>query len=81
MKKCIGGPDEDVQICVHKSSGVQELFHRHDFFYFNFTYKGQYDSLNYKYGNLITIHEGKMYAGQPFEYFYIFSIPSRFKNF
>lgn len=66
MYRWPGCPDEDILICVHKSSGVQELFHRHDFFYFNFTYKGQYDSLSYKYDNKITIREGELYAGQPF---------------
>ena len=42
------------------------MFHRHDFFYFNYTYKGEYDSLSYKYDNQITIREGELYAGQPF---------------
>ena len=32
-----GPPDEDVMIVVHQCSGVRELFHRHDFFYFNYT--------------------------------------------
>lgn len=61
-----GNPEEEILICVNKSNGVQELFHRHDYFYFNFTYKGQYDSLSYKYDNKITIYEGELYAGQPF---------------
>lgn len=64
---CWPGPEqENILICVHKSDGVQELFHRHDFFYFNYTYKGEYDSLSYKYDNQITIREGELYAGQPF---------------
>ncbi|SHK14266.1 AraC-type DNA-binding protein [Anaerocolumna jejuensis DSM 15929] len=61
-----GIPEEEILICVHKSTGVQELFHRQDFFYFNFTYKGQYESHSYKYDNKITIYEGELYAGQPF---------------
>ena len=61
-----GPPDEEILICVHKSGGRQELFHRHDFFYFNFTYQGEYDSISYKYDNRITIREGELYAGQPF---------------
>ena len=40
-----GPPDEEILICVHQSGGHQELFHRHDFFYFNFTYQGEYDSI------------------------------------
>lgn len=61
-----GEPDEEILICVHQSRGRQELFHRHDFFYFNFTYEGEYDSISFKYDNRITIHEGELYAGQPF---------------
>ena len=59
-------PEEDILVCVHKSSGEQELFHRHDFFYFNYTYKGQYESLSYRYDHKITIRENELYAGQPF---------------
>lgn len=49
MYRWPGPPDEDILVLVHQSSGVQELFHRHDFFYFNYTYQGEYDSLSYKY--------------------------------
>ncbi len=66
MYKWPGDPKEDIIICVHKSSKDPEVFHRHDFFYFNFTYKGKYESLSYKYDNSITIGEGELYAGQPF---------------
>lgn len=61
-----GPPEEEILICVHQSGGRQELFHRHDFFYFNFTYQGEYDSISFKYDNRITICEGELYAGQPF---------------
>ena len=64
---CWPGPlEEEILICVHQSGGRQELFHRHDFFYFNFTYQGEYDSISFKYDNRITIREGELYAGQPF---------------
>lgn len=66
MYRWPGLPEEDILICVHKSGAAQELFHRHDFFYFNYTYKGQYDSLSQQYDNCITIREGELYAGQPF---------------
>lgn len=66
MYRWPGEPEEEILICVHKCTGVQELFHRHDFFYFNYTYKGEYDSLSYKYDNRITIREKELYAGQPF---------------
>ena len=66
MYRWPGPPEEDIVVLVHQSSGEQELFHRHDFFYFNYTWQGQYDSLSYEYNNRITIQEGELYAGQPF---------------
>ena len=42
-----------------------ERFHRHNFFYFNYTLKGEYQSLSQKQNNKITIKEGELYAGQP----------------
>ncbi|MDO4544581.1 MAG: AraC family transcriptional regulator [Bacillota bacterium] len=61
-----GPPDEEIMVVIHQSSGRQELFHRHDFFYFNYTYQGEYDSISFKYDNRITIRERELYAGQPF---------------
>lgn len=58
--------DEDIAIVVHQSRGMQESFHRHEFFYFNYTYRGEYDCLSSKYGDKIIIHEGELYAGQPY---------------
>lgn len=61
-----GPADEDILLCVHKSTGAQEPFHRHDFFYFNYTWKGSYDSLSRRSDRRITIGEDELYAGQPF---------------
>lgn len=61
-----GIPEEEIMIVVHQSGGRQELFHRHDYFYFNYTYQGEYESISYKYDNRIKIREGELYAGQPF---------------
>ena len=61
-----GDPAEDILICIHQSQGQAEPFHRHDFFYFNYTYQGQYDSLSYQYNHRITIGEKELYAGQPY---------------
>lgn len=60
-----GDEKEDILVVVHKSNGVREEFHRHDFFFFNYTYKGSYESLSQTYKNKIEIHEGELYAGQP----------------
>lgn len=61
-----GPENEDIIICVHQSNGIQEPFHRHDFFYFNYTYKGHYESLSHKYDCKIEIKENELYAGQPY---------------
>ena len=42
-----GAPEDEIMIVVHQSGGRQELFHRHDYFYFNYTYQGEYDSISY----------------------------------
>lgn len=61
------GPlEENIMICVHKGPDIQEMFHRQDFFFFNFAYLGDYGALSYKYDNHITIHENECYIGQPF---------------
>ena len=61
-----GEKNEEIIICIHRSNNIKEPFHRHNFFYFNYTYSGQYDSISYKYDNKITIKENELYAGQPF---------------
>lgn len=66
MYRWPGPEDKEIIIVVHQSGGRQELFHRHDFFYFNYTYEGEYDSISYKYDHYNTIHQGELYAGQPF---------------
>lgn len=61
-----GQPEENIMICVHKGPDIQEMFHRQDFFFFNFAYLGDYGALSYKYDNHITIRENECYIGQPF---------------
>lgn len=47
-----GTSEEEIIIVVHQSGGRQELFHRHDYFYFNYTYQGEYDSISFKYDHV-----------------------------
>ena len=54
--------DESIAIVVHQSQGMQELFHCHEFFYFNYTYQGEYDCLSAKYDDKITIRKGELYV-------------------
>lgn len=61
-----GGEDETVMVCVYRGDDIHEPFHRHDFIYFNYAYHNDYAALSDRDGNLITIHEGECYIGQPF---------------
>ena len=60
-----GQPDEKIMICVHRGPDIREMFHRQDFFFFNFAYQGDYGALSYQYDNRITVHENECYIGQP----------------
>lgn len=61
-----GSENEDIIICVYKGTEVSELFHRQDFFFFNFAYRGNYSALSYLFDNRITVREGECYIGQPY---------------
>lgn len=61
-----GNPEDDVMICVYKGHNIEQLFHRQDFFFFNFAYQGDYGAISYQNDNHITIHEGECYIGQPY---------------
>lgn len=61
-----GESHEDIIITARKCQGAREIFHRHDYFYFNYAYKGSYDSLSATSHHCITIRENEIYAGQPF---------------
>lgn len=61
-----GGENERIMICVFKGNHIEEEFHRHDFFFFNFAYKGDYGALSYEQHNNIKIAENECYIGQLF---------------
>lgn len=69
-----GGENESVMVCVYRDSIIHEPFHRHDFIYFNYAYHNDYNALSDRDGNLITIHEGECYIGQPFSGYALRSI-------
>lgn len=60
-----GKAEERIMICVHKGAEIRELFHRQDFFFFNFAYCGNYGAISYQYDNHIIVHENECYIGQP----------------
>ncbi len=61
-----GDPTEEVMVCIHRGKALHEQLHRHDFYFFNYAYQGQYDALSENRHNLITVREGELYMGQPF---------------
>lgn len=69
-----GGADESVMVCVYRGDSIHEPFHRHDFIYFNYAYEQDYAALSDTEGNLVTIHEGECYIGQPFSGYALRSI-------
>lgn len=66
MYRWPGREDESIIVTLHRSRRQEQLFHHHDYFYFNYTYKGQYEAHSQKHGNVIQIKEGEIYAGQPY---------------
>ncbi len=61
-----GEENEDVMICVYKGTQMLELFHRQNFFFFNFAYQGDYNAVSYLSNNQITVKEDMCYIGQPY---------------
>ena len=61
-----GGDSEEVMVNVFQGKKIDEQFHRQDFFYFHFAYRGNYDTLSAKFGSRTTIREGECYIGQPY---------------
>jgi AraC-like DNA-binding protein len=62
----LGGDDEDVMMCVFRGREIHEQFHRQDFFFFNYAYKGSFSAVSQHQGNRITVGQGELVAGQPF---------------
>lgn len=61
-----GEPKEDIMICVLKDQEFREELHRHDFFFFNYAYRCDYEAETEVKGHIIRIKEGECYIGQPF---------------
>lgn len=66
MSQWQGDPEEDIMIVVFKGTHISEPFHRQDFFFIDYAYHQDYNALSAKFDNLITVHEGDCYIGQPF---------------
>ena len=59
-----GEPDEDIMIVFYQYTARSHIFHRHDYFYFNYCYKGVHEYTTAQ--NKIVVEENDIYAGQPF---------------
>jgi len=60
-----GRSDEEIMICVFRGADIHEPFHRQDFFFLNYAYKGDYGAISEKYDNHITVKENSCYIGRP----------------
>lgn len=62
----LGSDEEEIMVCVYRGTYLHEPFHRQDFFYFNYEWKGSFQAVGQTRQNLITVNEGDLIAGQPF---------------
>jgi AraC-like DNA-binding protein len=62
----LGAPDESVMVCVFSGNAIHEHFHRQDFFFFNFAYRGSFACISQRRENHVTVSQGEMVVGQPF---------------
>ena len=58
--------DDEIMVHVYEGDKRMEPFHRHDYFFFDYAYRNNHQSISDFDGNLITIHENECYIGQPF---------------
>ena len=61
-----GTDDESIMVVAHQSDGVDEQLHRHDYFYFNYVYRGSFFTHVSEEKEPILVSEGMLCAGQPF---------------
>ena len=60
-----GQDDEEIMVALYQYSARSHIFHRHDYFYFNYCYRGVHEYITYN-NNRIVMRENDIYAGQPF---------------
>lgn len=66
ISQWLGNPAEEIMVCVFHGRHIDERFHRHDFFFVNFAYRGHYEPLSATSQNRIFMKEGDCYLGQPY---------------
>ena len=66
ISQWLGDPDDEIMVCAFQGSHIDERFHRQDFFFVNFAYRGNYEALSASSQNRISMKEGDGYLGQPY---------------
>ncbi|HCJ91325.1 MAG TPA: AraC family transcriptional regulator [Acidaminococcaceae bacterium] len=66
ISQWLGGEEEEVMVCAFVGRHIHEAFHRQDFFFLNFAYRGDYRALSARFDNEILVREGDCYIGQPY---------------
>ncbi|MGI6535151.1 MAG: helix-turn-helix transcriptional regulator [Eggerthellaceae bacterium] len=66
ISQWLGAPNEEVMMCAFVGDYIHEEFHRQDFFFINFAYRGNYQALSARYDQQVTVREGDCYIGQPY---------------
>lgn len=72
-----GEPDEDIMVCVFRGREIHERFHRQDFFFINYAYRGDFGAQSYRFDNHITVREDECYLGQPFSGYALYGASDR----
>ncbi|MGC2873883.1 helix-turn-helix transcriptional regulator [Ihubacter sp. rT4E-8] len=57
---------DKIIVCVYKDQLLCETFHRSDYFFFDFSYRGTYYAVSDRADHVITMNENACYIGQPF---------------
>lgn len=66
ISRWLGEPSEEVMMCAFVGNRIHEEFHRQDFFFINFAYRGGYQALSARYDRQVTLREGDCHIGQPY---------------
>ncbi|MCH3944077.1 MAG: helix-turn-helix transcriptional regulator [Atopobiaceae bacterium] len=67
--------DEQVQIAVPGGSALPERYHHQDFFFLNYAWRGDFQTLSNDPNHPTTVHEGEIYVGQPFTGYGLLALP------
>lgn len=58
--------DEQIQVAVPGGSALPERYHHQDFFFVNYAYRGDFQTLSNDPDHPTTVREDEIYVGQPF---------------